>query len=53
MTDLEKKLLLCAIDQAQFHDWDDRLIDTICKNLVALNPLTGDKLHILSLSICQ
>jgi hypothetical protein len=30
MIDLEKKLLLCAIEQAEFHDWDSTLIDRIC-----------------------
>ncbi len=43
MTDLEKKLLLCATDQAQFYDWDDHLIEAICK----INNINKDLFYII------
>jgi rpsU-divergently transcribed protein len=41
--DLEKKLLLCAIEQAEFHDWNNTLIDRICD----INNINQDLFYIV------
>ncbi len=43
MIDLEKKLLLSAIEQAHFHKWDDTLVEAICN----INNINQDLFYII------